>query len=94
MQFITRLSRWALSGPRAWISIIFAVFIVLLFVYNTLVTSTENPEDYTLPSAKNKATNSKSEAAVIKINPIRIRMKITITTRWLRLILYKTLRKS
>jgi|TARA_R110000744_G_scaffold139977_1_gene251130 murein DD-endopeptidase len=69
MQFITRLSRWALSGPRAWISIIFAVFIVLLFVYNTLVTSTENPEDYTLPSAKNKATNSKSEAALNKNKP-------------------------
>jgi len=51
MQFITRLSRWALSGPRAWLSIIFAVFIALLFVYKSLVSPTENPEDYILPSA-------------------------------------------
>ncbi len=50
MQFITRLSRWALSGPRAWLSIIFATFVVLLFVYRSLVSPTENPKEYVLPS--------------------------------------------
>jgi|UniRef100_A6VZP3 murein DD-endopeptidase len=50
MQFINRLSRWALSGPRAWLSIIFVAFIALLFVYKSLVSPTNNPKDYTLPS--------------------------------------------
>ncbi|WP_421854177.1 peptidoglycan DD-metalloendopeptidase family protein [Marinomonas sp.] len=52
MQFINRLSRWALSGPRAWLSIIFVVFIVLLFVYQSLVSPADNnPKDYVLPSS-------------------------------------------
>ena len=66
MQLITRLSRWALSGPRAWLSIIFIIFIVLSFVYNALVTPTENPKDYVLPSVKNTANGSKNETAVNK----------------------------
>ncbi|WP_137169452.1 peptidoglycan DD-metalloendopeptidase family protein [Marinomonas sp. FW-1] len=62
MQFITRLSRWALSGPRAWLSIIFVVFIVLLFVYKSLVSSTENPKEYQLPSGNTKTSVKPSTA--------------------------------
>jgi murein DD-endopeptidase len=59
MQFIKRLSNWAFSGPRAWLSIIFVVFIVLLFVYKSLVSPTNNLKEYALPSiAKNGAAKS------------------------------------
>ncbi|MGO2355417.1 MAG: peptidoglycan DD-metalloendopeptidase family protein [Marinomonas foliarum] len=61
MQFITRLSRWALSGPRAWLSIIFAVFIVLLFVYKSLVSPTDNPKEYLLPSGEAKTSIKPSD---------------------------------
>jgi murein DD-endopeptidase len=67
MQFITRLSRWALSGPRAWLSIIGLVFVVLLFVYRALVSPTENPDEYVIPSVK----NSKSATVPSKVAPNR-----------------------
>ena len=59
MQFITRLSRWALSGPRVWLSIIFVVFVILLFVYESLVSPTQDAKDFTLPNSKKEITAKK-----------------------------------
>jgi murein DD-endopeptidase len=64
MQFITRLSCWALSGPRVWLSIIFVVFVILLFVYDSLVLPTENPKNYVLPNSKNESPVEKSAASL------------------------------
>jgi murein DD-endopeptidase len=68
MQFINRLSRWVLSGPRAWLTIIFVAFIALLFVYKSLVSPADNnPKDYVLPSAKD-VSNSTSGTNIGKEN--------------------------
>ncbi|RBP83389.1 peptidoglycan DD-metalloendopeptidase family protein [Marinomonas rhizomae] len=56
MQFIKHLSRWALSGPRAWLSIIFIIFIVLSFVYKSLVSPANDLNEYTLPSVTDVIT--------------------------------------
>ncbi|QUX95243.1 peptidase M23 [Marinomonas sp. CT5] len=50
MQFIERLSRWVMSGPRAWLSIIFVVFFIFLFVYQSTVSPKKGPKDFVLPS--------------------------------------------
>lgn len=64
MQLVTLLSRWVLSGPRVWLSIIFAVFIILLFVYESLVSPTQDAKDFTLPNST--LLNSKNEITTRK----------------------------
>lgn len=70
MQFIKRLSHWALSGPRAWLTLIFIIFIVLSFVYKSLVSPADgNFKDYVLPNVtgakqNNSATSSPNSVEV------------------------------
>jgi murein DD-endopeptidase len=56
MQFIKRLTRWALSGPQVWLVINAIAFFTLLFIYKSLVSPTENMGDYTLPNNGGKVT--------------------------------------
>ncbi|ETX11093.1 peptidase M23 [Marinomonas ushuaiensis DSM 15871] len=68
MRFIQFFSRFVPTGPRAWLSLIVAVFFIFLFVYQLLVSPTKNVKDYVLPSDNGVEIKQKEAKQKVSLN--------------------------
>lgn len=86
MQLIQVFSRLIPTGSRAWLSMIIAVFFILLFVYQSLVSPPTNFNEYVLPTdngavAKQRVSLNTDEnndyASLVTTNPLHSVEQIT-----------------